>query len=239
MLATVISKIERGERRIDVDDLVAFALALNVSPLTLLLPPTADGEPVDLTESYVVSSATAWSWAEGRQTAMDWEVRPIASFDPAADPAISSELYEQEQEFGRRNAEYVALAQPTERQRLANHPAVRMVRTLSSVIADLVTPSLRLDRVHLAALSRMARRRYEQLGYELDDIAEELPPPVQVQPSPGETDRRREEKETQFYNIAKQLHRTQRVTGKRLRSTGKPAEADESTTEDGGASDKQ
>jgi transcriptional regulator with XRE-family HTH domain len=176
MLATVISKIERGERRIDVDDLVAFALALNVSPLTLLLPPTADGEPVDLTESYTLAASTAWSWAEGRQTAMDWDARPIASFDPSADPAISSELYEQEQEFGRRNAEYVALAQPPARRRQADHPAMRMLQLLSSLVADLVTPSLNLDRVHLSALSRMARRRYDQLGYELEDIAEKLPP---------------------------------------------------------------
>lgn len=38
ILATVVSKIERGERRVDADDVMAFALAMNVSPLTLLLP---------------------------------------------------------------------------------------------------------------------------------------------------------------------------------------------------------
>lgn len=48
MLATVISKIERGDRRIDVDDLVAFAESLGVTPESLLRPfecQTCHGEP--------------------------------------------------------------------------------------------------------------------------------------------------------------------------------------------------
>lgn len=40
MLPTVVSKTERGERRVDVDDLVAFAAALGVAPARLLEPPT-------------------------------------------------------------------------------------------------------------------------------------------------------------------------------------------------------
>lgn len=40
MLPTVISKAERGDRRIDVDDLVAFAAALGVSVVQLLDPST-------------------------------------------------------------------------------------------------------------------------------------------------------------------------------------------------------
>ncbi|MFE2712290.1 helix-turn-helix domain-containing protein [Streptomyces mirabilis] len=40
MLATVVSKTERGERRIDVDDLIAFAAVLGVTPAQLLEPPT-------------------------------------------------------------------------------------------------------------------------------------------------------------------------------------------------------
>lgn len=33
-----LRRIETGERRVDVDDLVALALALDLSPLALLLP---------------------------------------------------------------------------------------------------------------------------------------------------------------------------------------------------------
>jgi transcriptional regulator with XRE-family HTH domain len=36
-----LSRIERGERRVDVDDLLALAVALGVSPTSLLLPDTA------------------------------------------------------------------------------------------------------------------------------------------------------------------------------------------------------
>lgn len=39
-----LSRIERGERRIDVDDLMALAVALGVSPTSLLLPDTAGAD---------------------------------------------------------------------------------------------------------------------------------------------------------------------------------------------------
>lgn len=38
---TALDKIERGTRRVDVDDLMALAVALGVSPLRLLMPYTA------------------------------------------------------------------------------------------------------------------------------------------------------------------------------------------------------
>lgn len=40
---TGITKLEKGERRVDVDDLVALAVALHVSPAQLLEPPTECG----------------------------------------------------------------------------------------------------------------------------------------------------------------------------------------------------
>jgi transcriptional regulator with XRE-family HTH domain len=44
---TALDKIERGTRRVDVDDLMALAVALGVSPLRLLMPYTITGhEPV-------------------------------------------------------------------------------------------------------------------------------------------------------------------------------------------------
>lgn len=57
-----LRRIESGERRVDVDDLVALALALEVSPLVLLLP----------TETSSLTAARPpwgpeeiWSWATG------------------------------------------------------------------------------------------------------------------------------------------------------------------------------
>jgi len=63
-----IRRIEEGERRVDADDLVAIAAALEVSPATLLMPPTstpdtkavASGiEPTDALELWRWITATA------------------------------------------------------------------------------------------------------------------------------------------------------------------------------------
>jgi len=65
-----LSRLERGERRVDADDLVALALALEVTPNRLMLPdvdrpgistrwlltPTATGDPQEL-----------WTWAQGEE----------------------------------------------------------------------------------------------------------------------------------------------------------------------------
>jgi transcriptional regulator with XRE-family HTH domain len=43
MAVTAISRTEYRQRRVDVDDLIALAAALGVSPTALLLPARADG----------------------------------------------------------------------------------------------------------------------------------------------------------------------------------------------------
>ncbi|MFF7754378.1 helix-turn-helix domain-containing protein [Streptomyces sp. NPDC007971] len=66
--ATGITRIEKGERRVDSDDLVALALALNVSPTALLLPPTEDSETsVQLTEQVGLPARKAWAWIDGEE----------------------------------------------------------------------------------------------------------------------------------------------------------------------------
>ncbi|MDX2705823.1 helix-turn-helix transcriptional regulator [Streptomyces sp. PA03-6a] len=62
MRANTITKIEKGQRRVDVDDLVALARALRVSPATLLLPPTIHGK-IELTSGDTVTAWSAWLWA--------------------------------------------------------------------------------------------------------------------------------------------------------------------------------
>jgi transcriptional regulator with XRE-family HTH domain len=66
MSAPVVSKTEKLDRRIDVDDLVAFAVALGVTPNRLLLPGSARGdEQIELLPEVRVSAMTAWKWATG------------------------------------------------------------------------------------------------------------------------------------------------------------------------------
>jgi transcriptional regulator with XRE-family HTH domain len=57
-----LSKIERGERRVDVDDLMAIAVSLDVAPNALLLPP---GEPADHIEVTGAAGSLGlfWEWA--------------------------------------------------------------------------------------------------------------------------------------------------------------------------------
>jgi transcriptional regulator with XRE-family HTH domain len=65
ILPSGIAKIEDGSRRVDVDDLVALALALRVSMSRLLLPATDTGEPVALTEAMTLDFTEAWRWSRG------------------------------------------------------------------------------------------------------------------------------------------------------------------------------
>jgi transcriptional regulator with XRE-family HTH domain len=64
MLATVVSKVERGERRIDVDDLIAFGRALEVPPL-LLLYPLGEQDEVEVLKGQRVPTWEALKWFVG------------------------------------------------------------------------------------------------------------------------------------------------------------------------------
>lgn len=62
-----VNKLEQGKRRVDADDLMALALALDVSPLRLLLPigPMAQQAPV--TETRRARVRDIWPWARGER----------------------------------------------------------------------------------------------------------------------------------------------------------------------------
>jgi transcriptional regulator with XRE-family HTH domain len=62
---SAITRLEQGTRRIDVDDLVALAAALGVSPNALLLPAEGDDDEFTLTGEVVVTRRRAWDWATG------------------------------------------------------------------------------------------------------------------------------------------------------------------------------
>lgn len=66
-----ITRIEMGDRRVDVDDLVALAIALNVTPNRLMMPnPLGISNngfemSVVVTGSAVADTADMWAWADG------------------------------------------------------------------------------------------------------------------------------------------------------------------------------
>ena len=61
---SAVDQIEKGTRRVDVDDLMALAAALEVSPITLLMPAEADSSTiVDATGvGGGVSAERLWDW---------------------------------------------------------------------------------------------------------------------------------------------------------------------------------
>jgi transcriptional regulator with XRE-family HTH domain len=65
---TGITKTEQGTRRVDVDDLVALAVALGVTPNTLLLPDVdyvGGTDFHDLTPAVNGTAGHLWEWAQG------------------------------------------------------------------------------------------------------------------------------------------------------------------------------
>jgi transcriptional regulator with XRE-family HTH domain len=64
--ASSITKLELGQRKVDVDDLNVLAVVLRVSPSSLLVPPTADpATTVEITSAGAVPADLAWAWTLG------------------------------------------------------------------------------------------------------------------------------------------------------------------------------
>lgn len=64
--ALALRRIEDGERRVDVDDLMALAVVLDVSPVELLLDEGESGK-TDVTGIGTVPSADALAWTKGEK----------------------------------------------------------------------------------------------------------------------------------------------------------------------------
>lgn len=65
-----LRRIELGERRVDVDDLVALAVVFDVPPLVLLLPPDASevvGSAITGVAYPEIAHDVQWDWALGRR----------------------------------------------------------------------------------------------------------------------------------------------------------------------------
>lgn len=77
-----LRRIESGARRVTVDDLTALAVALDVSPLALILPPRAEEGPLPTGVPDGLTSAEVWAWSR-EQTAL----APESRFDFWADEA--------------------------------------------------------------------------------------------------------------------------------------------------------
>jgi len=104
---TGITKTEKGDRRVDADDLVALALALGVTPNTLLMPHveylTDPGEDL-LTPVVGGTAEQMWQWAQGEQ--------PIGISVEGARSWLGDGKYPQ-LEFSIRNRPYLTALRPS------------------------------------------------------------------------------------------------------------------------------
>ncbi|MFI6123237.1 helix-turn-helix domain-containing protein [Streptomyces sp. NPDC051064] len=161
---TGITRIEKGQRRVDADDLVALALALNVSPLTLLLPEAWDGAPTRLTPNVRLSTRTAWLWAQGHNPASELPVAEDGE-DPGGSQERGRAYYDLEEN-------YRALALPPEQRQAANHPANREAEGATAMVERLVEVSEKRgdDAAAVQRSLRAARLRLKKLEAELEQI---------------------------------------------------------------------
>ena len=70
-----LSKIETGARRVDTDDLLAIAAALDVSPLALLLPSQVHPDEIVQVGGTSLEAHALWTWAIGQHPLSDLDSR--------------------------------------------------------------------------------------------------------------------------------------------------------------------
>lgn len=164
--ASGITRIEKGDRRVDTDDLVALALALNVSPNALLLPPEWSDNEIALTTTKDFRARIAWLWAEGRA--------PASKYGTEDDVTVIEDDDDSEAEYWRQREDYEALTHPLQRRRAARHSANRAVKELDEAVDRLVMITVAGDPESAAKQLKTAKLRMDQLGTELRGLALKL-----------------------------------------------------------------
>jgi transcriptional regulator with XRE-family HTH domain len=101
--ATGITRIESGERRVTVDELVTMAVILGCSPNALLLPPATEGI-TEITGYGEVTAMKAWRWARGRSRLRDDAEWPFRTFDDEDEAAYWGQLDEEDVRFRSENS---------------------------------------------------------------------------------------------------------------------------------------
>jgi 8-oxo-dGTP pyrophosphatase MutT (NUDIX family)/transcriptional regulator with XRE-family HTH domain len=117
-----LSRISKGTRRVDVDDLIALAIVLEVSPAALVLPrDTGAYDEIELTSDVRATARAAWEWSAGTfplvasgADPLTW--REIGDFEANARPAWHSGpgLAEWRDDMERRRAEMEELRRKAE-----------------------------------------------------------------------------------------------------------------------------
>lgn len=89
-----LRRIERGERRVDVDDLIALGRALSVPPVLLLFPVDEPGAVVELVPGVVADPDAALAWFAG-EGPLPAGSEPDASWEADAAPVLLRRRHQQ------------------------------------------------------------------------------------------------------------------------------------------------
>ena len=68
---SALSKVETGDRRVDVDDLAALAYALETTPADLLIPPDGAAAPTGVPDQFVPEEIHAWMQGKAKLSTGD------------------------------------------------------------------------------------------------------------------------------------------------------------------------
>lgn len=151
---TGVTKTEKDTRRVDVDDLVAFALALGVTPNALLLP-RADYMPHRLTPVAGGPAEKLWQWAQGEE--------PLHLTIPGADTWLPGEF--PDLRFSARTRPYLLTLNAPDAGPGWPRPGLRgLAQAVADAIADGVTPAQVRRVVELAIVLPETMTRAQEAG---------------------------------------------------------------------------
>ena len=163
--ASAIAKIEKGTRRVDVDDLTALSVALNVPIPRLLLPETPRGPDaeVEVLPGLMVAPGAAWQWATGERSL--WRLT-----DRSSDP----EVQRRDLDFVSEHPVWLRLRRQHQLMRAAEHLLWTVGRAVD--YAGMRDPSDRSGvraAIGLASWLPMVRQSLEGLSREVDQLEQE------------------------------------------------------------------
>ncbi|MGW3134395.1 helix-turn-helix domain-containing protein [Streptomyces sp. NPDC001139] len=169
--ASGITRMEQGSRQVTSDDLVALAVVLNTSPISLLLPAEWGDMMVKLTAQQQVSARTAWRWIRGLSPASDYGVIPSETVVSADDDEWEDE---HDREFWKLRQEYDAVTLPPELRRVRENPATRDADAVTFQVERLVRmASGKASDETFEDQMAITRSAIERLSTELERLAEE------------------------------------------------------------------
>jgi hypothetical protein len=168
---SAIAKIEKQQRQVTVDDLVALAVVFNTSPISLLLPAEWGDMPVELTSERQIMARTAWRWIRGLSPASDYGVSPSEIVVGPDDDEWEDDL---DRKYWQLRQDYDAVTLPPELRRVRQNPASRDADAVTFQVERLVRMAEgKAGDEAFEDQMALTRGAVDRLSTELERLAEE------------------------------------------------------------------